>query len=176
MIIDGNEMPLADWDLPQWEPLIKQKGFLAFEGLESKDIGPGASVAGYRIFYENPEGKLFPPVMSRQNLLRADNNEYYDAKQPTERGGFIHSPSDEGYYYWHDRDIAEAYLFTILADNLYKNKNNSSESPQGKFVLQRVEGIAKNNSIGQAGDVLDDMYVPNEDPLVSVRYSELFQK
>lgn len=179
MIVEDQELSLRDWSpdwASEWVPRIKEKGYLAFEGMEDTSIQPGDPVMGYRIFYEAPDGKLYPPIMHKNNLVKADEGQFHKVKKPSEAGIVNHSASGEGFFYWHDRTLAEAYLFTVLADNMHKYKDDQGSQPRGRFVLRRVEGVAKTNTVGQAGDVMEDMYIPQEDPLISVRYSELFQK
>ena len=179
MIIDGQEVSINDWSpdwASEWVPRIKERGYLAFEGMEDTSVQSGDPVMGYRIFYKAPDGKLYPPVMHKDNLIKADEGQYPKFKKPSEAGIVNHSVSEEGFFYWHDRTLAEAYLFTILADNKHKHRNDQGALPKGQFVIHRVEGVAKTNTIGQAGDVMEDMYIPQEEPLISVRYTELFQK
>lgn len=173
MIVDGQEIPAREWSLPEWEPLIFSKGYLAFEGMES-NIPVGEAAMGYRIFYQTPTGDLHPPVTYLDQFKRWDEGESQGRGTTQAVGRVNHSPTDEGYYYWANKEVAAAYLFTIGADMYNKYKNIPTEQlPSGQFVMRTVRGTATRHPSGQAGDVMEDMSIDGDD-IYRLSWSELF--
>lgn len=155
-----------------WLSRIRERGYIAFEGYEA-NIPVGENTTGYRVFYEDAQGNLRPPLSTYDRFQAWDTGEEISTQRnqgaPQYAGQVNHSPTDEGYYYWHDKEVAEAYMYTILADMYYKYKDRPLL--QGRFIMREVQGIATRHPSGQAGDVMEDMYIGTED-LASVTWAE----
>lgn len=130
---------LQDINSAGWRSLIKY----------TLDIPEGTETYGYRIFYQASDGKLY--------------SAYHPTPEYTERHLSELTPFEEGtvhkhenaYYYWADKDVAQAYL------NITRKKHPTPE--KGQYVLREVWGVAAKKGPDE-GDKMNDMVIKAPDP------------
>lgn len=114
------------------------------------DIPEGTETHGYRVFYKASNGKLY----SAYHMTPEYTEKHLNELTSFEEGEFYHDKTERGYYYWANKQIAEAYL------NVTRIKHPLTG--RGEYVLREVFGIATLKGRDE-GDRMNDMIILKND-------------
>lgn len=168
MIIDGEQIRLNDWTPPgETYKKILGEGWRSFKEYNS-NLPEDTPTVGYRIFYQQEDKYYSPFVRGGINNV----GKYPEKEQQI--GVPLQSPTEDGYYYFINRDVAENYLAALIVQTHRDMINKPEFRPTGSFQIHKVEGVAAGPSIfGDEGDRMKEMYA-YKDPVVVVNLQELW--
>lgn len=110
---------------------------------------PGTATVGYRFVYvpKDKEDTALSPFHYVEDTTYINNLK-----------GINIEPTGRGFYYWPDIKAAEAYIHAFT---------HCAPERAGKLALYRVSGIAKENTYGIDGFVMDEMQYSSE-PILEI--------
>lgn len=155
MQIDDRYIPIEEWEA--WDSPLLNKSWGEFEQFNA-NIPKGEPTVGYRIMYRASDGNLYgafhPGAAKLEELIRQKQDISIYRNTP----GTIHEDiSNNGYYYWTDRQAAEAYMAKLLT------KTRGIES----YEMYQVEGTSAGVG-GREGDRMNNMYMYPE-PVIRIK-------
>lgn len=170
MTIEGNHIDINEWAPPgETYKKILGEGWRSFKEFNS-NIPEDTPTVGYRIFYQQNDKYYSPFVKGGIN----DVGKYPEKAQ--QLGIPLQSPSEDGYYYFVNRDVAENYLAALIVQTHRDMLRNPEFRPTGTFQIHPVEGIAAGPSVlNDEGDRMKEMYA-HKDPIITVGLQELWTK
>lgn len=190
MIKDGQSISYRSWmaddSLRQAlaAPGVMPKYFKALqEGIEEPE--EGTSVMGYRLVQRLPDGTLIQPFIARLgspeyaikmvDISKGETSLFTDISKiyTTQLGQVNADPTGQGYYYFPERDIAEDYMRAFVYKSAEKFRFNKTDF--GNYELYRVRGIAKPNTRGDEGFLMDEMTYDPE-PLISIPVADPYRE
>lgn len=189
MIRDGQEIHYRDWmaDDTMRETLatpgVMPKYFKALQEGE-QDEAEGFGVMGYRLVQRLPNGKLIQPFIARLGspehaakmvaISRGESDLFTDLSKIyyTKLDQVNVDMTGRGYYYFQTREVAEDYMRAFVYKSAEKYRYTQD---MGWYELYRVQGVAKPNTRGDEGFLMDEMvYYP--EPLVSIKISDVYSQ
>lgn len=138
--MDYEDLLLQDINSKGWHSLVKY----------ALDIPEGEETHGYRIFYKATNGKLY----SAYHPTPEYTERHLDELTPFKEGELHHDTTEHGYYYWANKEVADAYL---------KVTHKKHPLSRGNYVLREVSGIAMKKGRDE-GDLMNDMIIKAYDP------------
>lgn len=173
MIVDNHEIGIDDWhpaDETPWKEAAKN-GWRTYSKY-NQNYPEDTPVKGYRIMYRKDDTYYSPFVA--QGISGIEEGKHLDEK--TQRVGEVNVDTNNGLYFFADRNIAENYLVSLIHKEYLQIKANRNYRPTGYIEIHEAEGYAAGrNSFGDEGDRMKEMYIHRE-PVIAVGMHEIISK